>query len=130
MKTNKQISAYILRSSTTALLLSCVIIALCFAINLPAQAIKATPTQDNFSFRPTGRLSFGERVAHQTAIEDISGRPRICPDPTPAPKPPLDKVMSQADIEKKVREYLRNSQALEDYWQRSITADQLQAEME
>src|SRR5262249_27511275 len=130
MKTNNQISAYILRGSTTALLLSCVIIALCFAINLPAQAIKATPTQDNFSFRANRSLSFAERVAYQTAIEDIYWRHRIWPATTPGPKPPLDKVMSQADIEKKVREYLRNSQALEDYWQRSITADQLQAEME
>ena len=38
--------------------------------------------------------------------------------------------MSQAQIEKKVEDYLRNSQALEDYWQRPITPDQLQAEME
>ena len=38
--------------------------------------------------------------------------------------------MSQAEIEKKVTDYLRNSQVLEDDWQRSITADQLQAEME
>jgi hypothetical protein len=38
--------------------------------------------------------------------------------------------MSQADIEKKVTGYLRNSQSLADYWQRPITADQLQAEME
>ena len=38
--------------------------------------------------------------------------------------------MSQAQIEKKVTDYLRNSQALEDYWQRPITADQLQAEMD
>ena len=38
--------------------------------------------------------------------------------------------MSQAQIEKKVEDYLRNSQALEDYWQRPITADQLQTEME
>ena len=44
--------------------------------------------------------------------------------------PPPDKVMSQAEIQKKVEDYLRNSQALEDYWQRPITADQLQAEME
>jgi len=29
-----------------------------------------------------------------------------------------------------VEEYLRNSQALQDYWQRPISADQLQAEME
>src|SRR2546428_791867 len=38
--------------------------------------------------------------------------------------------MSQAQIEKKVEDYLRDSQALEDYWQRPITPDQLQAEME
>ena len=38
--------------------------------------------------------------------------------------------MSQAQIESKVQDYLRNSQALEDYWQRPITAEQLQAEMD
>src|ERR1700757_3350944 len=38
--------------------------------------------------------------------------------------------MSQQQIEKKVEGYLRNSQALEDYWQRPIAPDQLQAEME
>src|SRR5262245_13963442 len=130
MKTNNQISAYILRGSTTALLLSCVIIALCFAINLPAQAIKATPTQDNFSFRANRSLSFAERVAYQTAIEDVYWRHRIWPDTNPAPKPPLDEVMSQADIEKKVEGYLYNSQALDAYWHKPITANQLQAEME
>src|SRR5262249_2040648 len=46
------------------------------------------------------------------------------------PKPSLDAVMSQAQLEKKVEDYLRKSQALEDYWQRPITADQLQAEMD
>ena len=38
--------------------------------------------------------------------------------------------MSQEQMEKKVAGYLRNSQALEDYWQRPITAEQLQAEMD
>ena len=38
--------------------------------------------------------------------------------------------MSQAQLEKKVEDYLRNSQALEDYWQRPLTAEQLQAEMD
>src|SRR5437667_9360974 len=38
--------------------------------------------------------------------------------------------MSQAQIEEKVEDYLRDLQALEDYWQRPITPDQLQAEME
>src|SRR5437762_1185426 len=75
-------------------------------------------------------LTFAERVAYQSAIEDVYWRHRIWPDTNPGPKPPLDKVMSQAQIEKKVEDYLRNSQALEDYWLRPITPDQLQAEME
>ena len=134
MKTNNKISAYILRGSTTALLFSCVIVALCSAINLPEQPPKALPPQDNAAFGANAHqnrtLSFADRVAYQRAIEDVYWRHRIWPDTNPGPKPPLDKVMSQAQIEKKVEDYLRNSQALEDYWQRPITADQLQAEME
>ena len=38
--------------------------------------------------------------------------------------------MSQAQIENKVHDYLRDSQALEDIWQKPITAEQLQAEMD
>ena len=38
--------------------------------------------------------------------------------------------MSPAQIQQKVKDYLRNSQLLTDQWQRPITAEQLQAEME
>ena len=38
--------------------------------------------------------------------------------------------MSQAQLENKVASYLRDSLALEDYCQRPITAEQLQAEMD
>ena len=38
--------------------------------------------------------------------------------------------MSQAQLEKKVADYLRNSQALEDYWQRPITASSCRREMD
>jgi hypothetical protein len=38
--------------------------------------------------------------------------------------------MPRSQLEKKVADYLRKSQALEDYWQRPITAEQLQAEMD
>src|SRR6058998_731900 len=38
--------------------------------------------------------------------------------------------MTQAQLEQKVADYLRKSQVLEDYWQRPITAEQLQAEMD
>src|SRR5438876_516900 len=130
MKTKSKLNAYILRGSATALLLSCVIVALCSAINLPEQAPKALPPQDNAAFGASRTLSFAERVAYQTAIEDVYWRHRIWPDTNSRPKPSLDEVMSQADIEKKVTDYLRNSQTLEGYWQRPITADQLQAEME
>jgi N-acetylneuraminic acid mutarotase len=75
-------------------------------------------------------LSFADRVAYQRAIEDVYWRHRIWPKERPDPKPSLDAVMSQAQLERKVEEYLRNSQALEDYWQRPITAAQLQADTE
>jgi N-acetylneuraminic acid mutarotase len=75
-------------------------------------------------------LTFAERIGYQRAIEDVCWRHRIWPKANAAPKPPLDKVMSQAQIERKVEDYLRDSQALEDYWQRPITPEQLQAEME
>jgi hypothetical protein len=38
--------------------------------------------------------------------------------------------MSQAQLENKVAGYLRDSQALEDHWQRPITTEQLQAEVD
>src|SRR6266571_6408892 len=75
-------------------------------------------------------LTFAERVAYQRAIEQVYWRHRIWPKERPDPKPSLDEVMSQAQLEKKVADYLRKSQALEDYWQRPITAEQLQAEMD
>jgi hypothetical protein len=78
-------------------------------------------------------LSITERVAYQRAIEEVYWRHRIWPrngGERPDPKPSLDTVMSQAQLEQKVQDYLRNSQALENYWQRPITAEQLQAEMD
>src|SRR5262249_15837850 len=75
-------------------------------------------------------LTFAERVAYQRAMEDIYWHHRIWPKENPDPKPSLDAVLSEAQLQKKVADYLRNSQALEHYWQRPITAEQLQAEMD
>src|SRR5437867_508360 len=89
--------------------------------------------QSTASHPAAAALTFAERVAYQRAIEEVYWRHRIWPrggGERPDPKPSLDAVMSQAQLEKKVADYLRNSQALEDYWQRPITPDQLQAEME
>ncbi len=38
--------------------------------------------------------------------------------------------MTQAQLEKKVEDYLGESQTLKDHWQRPITVKQLQAEMD
>ena len=73
-------------------------------------------------------LTFAERVAYQRAIEDVYWRHRIWPKENPDPKPLLEAVMTQAQLESKVTDYLRNSQALQD-WQQPITANELQAEM-
>ena len=75
-------------------------------------------------------LTFAERVEHQRAIEEIYWRHRAWPKENLNPKPSLDAVMSQAQLEKKVADYLRKAQALEDYWQRPITGEQLQTEMD
>src|SRR6266478_1682214 len=146
MKTRSETSAYIVRSGAAALLLSCVIVALSSAINLPGRHPAAlAPENDAASgvnaresassvatsaIRRERTLTFADRVAYQRAIEEVYWRHRIWPAANAGPKPELDRVMPQEAIEKKVEDYLRNSQALDDYWQRPITPDQLQAEME
>src|SRR5213593_678286 len=75
-------------------------------------------------------LTFAERVAYQRAVEDVYWRHRIWPKERSDTRRSLDAVMSQAQLENKVAEYLRMSRALEEYWQRPITAEQLQAEMD
>ena len=79
---------------------------------------------------PDRTLTFAERVSYQNVIEDVYWRHRIWPKERPDPKPSLDAVMSQAQLENKVEDYLRDSLVLEDYWQKLITAGQLQAEMD
>ena len=146
MKTKSEISAYVLRCSAAAVLLSCVIVAFTTAINAPNRSPKVSTPQNDSAFGVSAKengssvaasaiqrnrtLTFADRVAYQRAIEEVYWQHRIWPKENARPKPRLDEVMSQAEIEKKVEEYLRDSQALEDYWQRTITPDQLQAEME
>src|SRR2546422_6356805 len=99
----------------------------CSPITVPLLAFLRPQGQVDASQRT---LTFEERVSFQRAIEDVYWRHRIWPKERPDPKPSLDAVMSQAQLEKKVKDYLGKSQALEDYWQRPITTDQLQAEMD
>src|SRR5258708_1726884 len=87
-------------------------------------------SQHNAPGRAQRTLTFEERVSHQRAIEEVYWRHRIWPKESSNPKPSLDALMSQAQLEEKVKDYLRNSQALEDHWQRPITSQQLQVEMD
>src|SRR5438874_6846252 len=126
-KSNPTIKAQILRSAFYLLLLLSVC-AIPFA--LAKRSFDGRTTSATSSTQTPRTLSFADRVAYQRAREEVYWQHRIWPKANAGPKPPLDKVMSQAQIEEKVEDYLRNSQALEDYWQRPITPDQLQAEME
>ncbi len=112
--------AHILRGAFYLLLLSAGTLLAFFRAEAPSTA----------SHPAVAGLTFTERVAYQRAIEDVYWRHRIWPKQRPDPKPSLNAVMSQMQLERKVRDYLRNSQALEDYWQRPLSAEQLQAEME
>src|SRR5258705_12006157 len=62
-------------------------------------------------------LSFAERVTYQRAIDDVYWRHRIWPNERRDSKPLLDSVMPRSQLEKKVADYLRKSQALD--WQRN-----------
>ena len=89
-----------------------------------------TETPAGVSHPEAAALTFAERVSYQRAIEEVYWRHRIWPKENSNPKPSLDAVMTQSQLEEKVEDYLRKSQALEHYWQGPITTEQLQAEMD
>ena len=82
---------------------------------------------------PHAALTFAQRVTYQREIEEVYWRHRIWPrngGENSKPKPSLDEVMSVQQIETKVEDYLCDAEAVEDYWQRPITSEQLQEEMD
>ena len=132
MKTKSKTSGSMIRRGAAAVFLLFALVALTSAFNSAKRSPKSSPPKRSRAETASNQsrtLTFAERVAYQRAIEEVYWRHRIWPETNSGPKPPLDNVMSQAQIEKKVADYLRNSQALEDYWQKPITPDQLQAEM-
>src|SRR5205823_13199551 len=143
----RDVKAHLLRGAFYLLLFVglVVVVALSAAINMPNPASKFSTWQDNLAFvkvresassvaasatRKNQTLTFADRVAYQHAIEEVYWRHRIWPKENSSPKPSLDAVMSRAQHEKKVVDYLRKSQALEHYSQLPITSEQLQAEMD
>src|SRR5262249_49558441 len=120
MQTRSKTSGYIIRSAAVAVLLLPAIVG--FTSAIPGRVVgRATQTKT---------LTFADRVAYQRAIEEVYCRHSIWPSANASAKPPLDKVLSQAQIEQKVQDYLRKAKALEEYWQKPIAPDQLQAELE
>src|SRR6266480_1666278 len=77
-----------------------------------------------------GTLTFTARVGYQYATEEVRWHHRIWPKESPGPKPPLDAIISQRQIEQKVEAYLRKSQLIADHRGWPISAGELQAEME
>jgi len=121
---NSNVKAYLVRGGVYLLLL----LAVCM---IPFPGTLLAFIRAEAPIKPSKRtLTFAERVAYQRAIEDVYWRHRTWPKENSKPKPSLDEVISAQRTEKKVENYLRDAQALEDYWQRPITADQLQTEME
>ena len=119
-QTNMAIKAHILRGVSYILLLVAGTVMAFFGPQLPTK----------ISHPAVAGLTFAERVSYQRAIEDVYWRHRIWPKENPDPKPSLDLVMSQGQLEQKVEDYLLNSQAVEDYYKQPLSAEQLQAEME
>ena len=135
MKTKSKSSGHILRGSAWAVFLSVVFIAASSASNSPNKSQKSAGTIGGYD--ATGKtssqprvFSFAERIAYQRIIEDVYWRHRIWPKENANPRPSLDAVMSQSQLKSKVAGYLRDSLALEENWQRPITAEQLQTEMD
>ncbi len=138
MKTKSKISGHIIRGGAWAVFLAVAFIAASSASNSPNTRHNSAGTAGGYD--TTGKtsnqpraFSFAERMAYQRAIEDVYWRHRIWPrsrGENHDPKPSLDAVMSQAQLENKVASYLRDSLALQDYGQHLITAEQLQAEMD
>jgi hypothetical protein len=97
--------------------------------NIIARSFVQTGDNAIAASNPARTLSFAERVAYQRTIEEVYWRHRIWPKERPDSKPSLEAVVPQAQLEKKVTDYLRKSQVLAEYWHQPLTVQQLQAEM-
>src|SRR6516165_400177 len=111
MKTKTR--GYIIRRAAVVVLFWFAIVAFTLAVNSPNRwpgLSRRSAVLDNVgkAVPQTRTLTFTDRVAYQRAIEEVYWRHRIWPKENLNPKPSLDAVMSQAQIEKKVEHYLSN----------------------
>ena len=123
MKTKNKISGYIARSAVAGVLFFSMIVGITSAFNcsngsatsswrlvlpgsLELEKFAAGRIRRGGAPMQPRRLSFADRVAYQRSIEEVYWRHRIWPKERPDPKPSLDSVMSNTQLEKKVTDYL------------------------
>ena len=124
-----------IRNASAALLFLGCLVTLTSAFNLPNRSTNASSrlTYLATAAKPAQQrttLTLADRVAYQRAIEEVYWRHRIWPKENAQPKPPLGAIVSQAQLEEKVEDYLRKSQFVAERRGWPITASELQAEME
>jgi N-acetylneuraminic acid mutarotase len=95
---------------------------------LLASALAATAAQP-LSSSGGDPLGSDQRLAAQKAIEAVYWRHRIWPEQNPGAKPPLEAVLDQAQLAARVEDSLKKSNALDQFWRRPITSEQLDAEV-
>lgn len=75
------------------------------------------------------QLTLEDRVRYQRAIEQVYWNHRVWPPENQSSRPLFSEVMPDSILREQVENTLRQSNALEKYWQRPITGEQLQAEL-
>ena len=77
-----------------------------------------------------GTLSLERRVDYQRKIEAVYWRHRVATQKEQSAQIPFAEAMPDDVIRAKVEDTLRKSAALAHYWQRPVTGNQLQAEVD
>ena len=82
------------------------------------------------SSRPAINLTLDERIACEKAIGAIYWKHNEWPKDNAQPKPSYDKIVPESKLKEKVENIIKESNALAQYWENSVTGAHLQAEME
>ena len=77
-----------------------------------------------------GALSLDDRISCEKAIQQVYWKHTLWQNDDNQAKPPLEKILPDAQIKEKVEGLMRKTNALAEYWQQPVTGAHLQAEME
>jgi N-acetylneuraminic acid mutarotase len=95
-----------------------------FVLTLVLCCLAGTAVTTQAAEREPRHLSFDERVEAQRAIERVYHRHQI------GATKPFEEAVPREVLERKVRTYLKQSAALEEYWNTPVTAAMLRAELD